>query len=184
MNVNELKRKRSSLQTKIKEWVDRGKNAKDLVNEYHILLDELRKNGIKAEVRADYLHKSYWENESKNIPTKPHKIDQHTKEEKQKVKPTQDSFILCLAWTDIICKSTPAQIKKVMDYFNELCLPLIDEEVNHIDNRTEHILRYEFKGSEESFRLLKLCTQFVLDAFAQTDFEKFNIAIFGKKKNF
>lgn len=185
MNVNELKRKRSSLQTKIKEWVDRGKNAKDLVNEYHVLLDELRKNGIKAEIRADYLHKSYWENESTKItPIKSNKIDQRIKEEEPRIKPTQDSFILCLAWTDIICKSTPAQIKKVMDYFNELCLPLIDEEINHIDNRTEHILKYEFKGSEESFRLLKLCTQFVLDAFAQTDFEKFNIAIFGKKKNF
>ena len=184
MNVNELKRKRINLQMRIKEWVDKGKNAKDLVNEYHILLDELRKNGIKAEIKADYLHKSYWENEPQTIPTKSNKIDQHIKEEEQQIKPIQDSFILCLAWTDIIYETTPAQIKKVIDYFNELCLPLIDEEVNHIDNRTEHILKYEFKGSEESFRLLKLCTQFVLDAFAQTDFEKFNIAIFGKKKNF
>lgn len=185
MNVNELKRKRINLQMRIKEWVDKGKNAKDLVNEYHILLDELRKNGIKAEIKADYLHKSYWENEPTKItPIKSNKIDQRIKAEEPRIKPTQDSFILCLAWTDVICKSTPAQIKKVMDYFNELCLPLIDEEVNHIDNRTEHILKYEFKGSEESFRLLKLCTQFVLDAFAQTDFEKFNIAIFGKKKNF
>jgi hypothetical protein len=29
-----------------------------------------------------------------------------------------------------------------------------------------------------------MCTQFVLDAFAKTDFEKFNIAIYGKRKKY
>jgi hypothetical protein len=59
MDINELKKKRTNLQIRIKEWVDKGKNAKDLVDEYHILLDELRKNNVKVEIRADYLHKSY-----------------------------------------------------------------------------------------------------------------------------
>ena len=46
---------------------------------------------------------------------------------------------------------------------------------------------YDFglmKGSEESFRLLKICTQFVLDTFAESDFDKFNIAVYGKRKNY
>lgn len=184
MDINELKKKRTNLQIRIKEWVDKGKNAKDLVDEYHILLDELRKNNVKVEIRADYLHKSYWEKESKNIPTKTHEINQHIKEEEPIIKPTQDSFTLCLAWTDITDKSTPEQIKKVMNYFEELCLPILDEDINNIDNRVEHVLRYEFKGSEESFRLLKICTQFILDSFAQSEFEKFNIAIYGKKKKY
>lgn len=184
MDINELKKKRTNLQIRIKEWVDKGKNAKELVDEYHILLDELRKNNVKVEIRADYLHKSYWEKESKNAPTKTHEINQHIKEEEPNIKPTQDSFILCLAWTDIIDKNTPEQINKVMDYFKELCLPLLDEEINNIDNRVEHVIRYEFKGSEESFRLLKICTQFILDSFAQSEFEKFNIAIYGKKKKY
>ena len=74
--------------------------------------------------------------------------------------------------------------KKVKDYFKELGLPVIDESVGEIEDRVEHVLRYEFKGSEESFRMLKMCTQFVLDTFAKTDFEKFNIAIYGKRKKF
>jgi hypothetical protein len=48
----------------------------------------------------------------------------------------------------------------------------------------EHVKRYEFNGTEDSFRMLKMCTQFVLDAFAKTDFEKFNIAIYGKRKKY
>ena len=79
----------------------------------------------------------------------------------------------------------PIQLQKVKDYFYELCLPVLDSEDRKVtDTLTEHILKYEFKGTEESFRLLKICTQFVLDAFAQTDFDKFNIAIYGKKKIF
>ena len=183
MDIERLKKDRMNLQLRIKKWYDKGKDATALVYTYHELLNKLRSHGIKAEAKAEYLQKHFWDNKYKIVSNK--KI-QLPKQPKQKsIKPTQDSFILCLAWSKLNSnESAPTQIKKVMDYFNELCLPLIDEEVNHIDNRTEHILKYEFKGSEESFRLLKLCTQFVLDAFAQTDFEKFNIAIFGKKKNF
>ena len=61
---------------------------------------------------------------------------------------------------------------------------ILDESHKVNEMYTEHILKYEFKGSEEAFRLLKICTQFVLDSFAETDFDKFNIAIYGKKKNF
>jgi hypothetical protein len=185
MEINDLKKRRLRLRDKIKLYDLKGKDATKMVYEYHELIEELKKCGINHEIKAPYLQKSYWDNKFKKASQQIQENNSNIiKKEELLIKPTQDSFILCLAWTDIIYETTPSQIKKVMDYFNELCLPLIDEEVNHIDNRTEHILKYEFKGSEESFRLLKLCTQFVLDAFAQTDFEKFNIAIFGKKKNF
>ena len=52
------------------------------------------------------------------------------------------------------------------------------------DEKTEYVLKYEFEGSDESFRMLKICTQFVLDTFAQSDFDRFNIAVYGKKKNY
>lgn len=187
MDINDLKRKRSSLQLKIKEWYDKGKNAKDLVDEYHNILDELRKLGVKAEAKADYLQKEYWRDHPsgtiKTTQTTP--IKETPKESKpQNIKPIQDTFILCLAWSASLQNETPEQVTKVMDYFKELGLPLIDESVGEIDKRMEHVLRYEFSGTEESFKMLKTCTQFVLDAFAKTDFEKFNIAIYGKKKKY
>lgn len=187
--IERLKKDRVNLQLRIKEWYDKGKDATALVHDYHELLNKLRSHGIKAEVKAEYLQKYFWDNKYKIASDKKIQLPiEQSKPEQPKhesIKPSQDSFILCLAWSELNSnESTPAQIKKVMDYFNELCLPLLDEDINHIDNRIEHIMRYEFKGSEESFRLLKLCTQFVLDAFAQTDFERFNIAIYGKKKNY
>ena len=182
MDVEELKRKRTNLQLRIKEWFDKGKNAKDLVDEYHILLDELRKNGVKVEAKAKYLQKEFWSNQSTNI-SKP-QIIKEPSPIPEPIKPIQDSFILSLAWVANELNETPEQVKKVESYFNEMGLPMIDESVGSVENRMEHVMRYEFKGTEESFRMLKMCTQFVLDAFAKTDFEKFNIAIYGKKKNY
>lgn len=185
MDINELKRRRLRLRDKIKTYDSKGKDASQLVHEYYELIEELKKYGINHEIKAQYLQKSYWENKFENASQSTQKNKSNIiKKEEQIIKPNQDSFTLCLAWTDITDKSTPEQIKKVMNYFEELCLPILDEDINNIDNRVEHVLRYEFKGSEESFRLLKICTQFILDSFAQSEFEKFNIAIYGKKKKY
>lgn len=181
MDINELKRKLSNLKTQIKDWVDKGKDASELVNKLHDIIDELKELGFVAQIKADYLTKEYW---SKKEQSKfENQEPPCTKEPQKKIKPNQDSFILCLAWSSDN-NETPEQVSKVEKYFEELALPVLDEDINIIGNRTEHVLRYEFKGSEDAFRLLKICTQFVLDAFAKSDFEKFNIAIYGKKKNY
>lgn len=184
MDIERLKRKRANLRTKIRELYNKGENVKDLVYKYHDLLDELNKLGIKTEIKNEYLYKEYWINHStpqkKNIKS----IQTILPEPEESIKPLQDSFILCLAWSASLQNETPEQVTKVMEYFSELGLPIIDESVGEIDSRMEHVKRYEFNGTEDSFRMLKMCTQFVLDAFAKTDFEKFNIAIYGKRKKY
>jgi hypothetical protein len=40
----------------------------------------------------------------------------------------------------------------------------------------------EFDGDDGSFKILKYSAQFLLDIISHTDYEKFNIAIYGKKK--
>lgn len=178
MDVEELKKKRTYLYMKIRKYYNAGKNAKDIVYEYHNILDELRRCGVKVEVKTNYLTKEYWQDH-------PSLVTPQNKVQKSKpIKPSQDSFILSLAWVSGNNNEKPEQVKKVQDYFNELGLQIIDESVGEIETRMEHVMRYEFKGSEESFRMLKMCTQFVLDTFAKTDFEKFNIAIYGKKKKY
>lgn len=181
-DISTLKRKRVNLQLRIKEWVDKGKNAKYLVIEYHQLLDQLRTHGIKVENRADYLQLEYWD-ESKKTTIK--KIDKkQTSIKTEDPISTKNSYILCLAWVEQT-NNTPIQVQKVKDYFNEICLECMGTDARKVDNeKTEYILKYEFEGSDESFRLLKTCTQFVLDTFAQSDFDRFNIAVYGKKKNF
>lgn len=179
-DITALKRKRESLKMRIKYYMKKNQNPRELVVEYQQVISDLRKRGLNVENRVDYLEVEYWNKpkseRSSNIGLTTEKIDN--------IKPLQDSFILCLAWTASMQNEIPEQVKKVMDYFKELELPLIDEEVGEINQRMEHVMRYEFKGTDDAFRLLKICVQFVLDSFAQTDFDKFNIAVYGKKKKY
>lgn len=179
-DITVLKRKRESLKMRIKYYMKKNRNPYELVVEYQQVISDLRKHGLNVENRVDYLEVEYWDKPKSerlsNICLTTEKIDN--------VKPLQDSFILCLAWTASIQNEIPEQVKKVMDYFKELELPLIDEEFGEINQRMEHVMRYEFKGTDDAFRLLKICVQFVLDSFAQTDFDKFNIAVYGKKKKY
>ena len=179
-DITSLKKRRESLKIKIRSWMKKNKDVKPLVIEYNEIVNKLKELGVNAEVKADYLQLSYWDSsEMKNSNPQPAEKNNITK-----IHPKQDSFILCLAWSTDLQNNTPVQVSKVLTYFNELGLTNIDEEVGEIENRIEHIIKYEFKGTEEAFRMLKTCTQFVLDSFAQTDFDKFNIAIYGKKKKF
>lgn len=188
--IKTLKRKRDSLSIRIRECVNKNRNAYKYVVEHNRLTNLLKEMGCNVSIQTEHLKIENWTPDGyKYGITKPSKAkskkDEQPIKETPKPKIKQDSFILCLAWTEVTGSPEPIQLKKVKDYFEELCLPVLDNETRKINETyTEHILKYEFKGSEEAFRLLKICTQFVLDSFAETDFDKFNIAIYGKKKNF
>lgn len=181
--IIKLQNRRFNLREKIRSYYEKNKNAYDLVVEFHDVINKLKSLGYQADVRKEYLQLEYWENFQKN--QKPTTIIQDKPEEKQNDPKQKDSYFLYLAWTELYKSKTPIQIQKVKDYFNELGMSVEDESVKNIDdNHKEYILRYNFEGSEDSFRMLKLCTQFVLDTFAESDFDKFNIAVYGKKKNY
>ena len=178
-----LKRKRANLHLRIKKWANKGKNAKELVIEYHQILNQLKELGVKVENRTDYLQLEYWD---KFTPG--HKAEKKrtsiTPRSKEDPVSSKHSYTLCLAWVEQ-SNETPVQVQKVKDYFEELCLKNIGADTRKVDDsKTEYVLKYEFEGSDESFRMLKICTQFVLDTFAQSDFDRFNIAVYGKKKNY
>lgn len=172
--INDLQKKRTNLLFRIKYRIKAGKNAKDLVVEYHKIKDQLIALGVNVEIRADYLKMEYW-------GEKPTEISKSEPIKEIATPNQQHIYTLNLAWVDTT-NSTPPQVQKVKDYFNDLCLKCNGEDITITPNGVEHILKYEFEGVEESFRLLKICTQFVLDSFAQSDFDKFNIAVFGKKR--
>lgn len=170
--INELQRKRTNLKMRIRKWRESGKNAIELVKEYQEIVNKLISLGVKADIKTDYLKIEYWNR--KTFPCR--KTESDTSSLNQ-----QHTYTLNLAWVETN-NSTPVQVQKVKDYFKDLCLKCIGEDITNVPSGTEHVLRYEFEGVEESFRLLKICTQFVLDSFAQSDFDKFNIAVFGKKR--
>lgn len=178
-----LKRKRANLHLRIKKWANKGKNAKELVIEYHQILNQLKELGVKVENRTNYLQLEYWDNFTSGHKTEK-KRTSITPRSKEDPVSSKHSYTLCLAWVEQ-SDETPIQVQKVKDYFEELCLKNIGADTRKVDNsKTEYVLKYEFEGSDESFRMLKICTQFVLDTFAQSDFDRFNIAVYGKKKNY
>lgn len=193
--IDVLKRKRGFLSLKIRKYVLKNKNAYQFVVEYNEMTNKLINMGRKVAIQTEHLKLENWTPEGYKLAEKPmtpikstKKISEVCKASEQKkteLKFKQDSYILCLAWTEVDGAPEPVQLQKVKDYFCELCLPILDTEIRKVTNNlTEHVLKYEFKGTEDAFRLLKVCTQFVLDSFAQTDFDRFNIAVFGKKKGF
>jgi hypothetical protein len=179
--IKKLKTRRLNLRKKIYAYIEKGKNARDVVIEFNEVIKKLRLLGVNASSRKDYLQVEYWDNFKESKPVK----KKASVAKAKKSSGLQDSFSLSLAWTSIDNCPTPVQVQKVKEYFEELCMELENESSKTCSpGCTEHILRYKFKGSEESFRLLKICTQFVLDTFAESDFDKFNIAVYGKRKNY
>lgn len=175
--IDELKRKRERIRTKIREQKKLGKNPKQLVIEYQDIIKQLDELGVQTTTVASYLSVDYWEDKNnKQEPT--------TEASPIIQKDVKNEFSLCLAWTSVDGCGTPFQIQKVKDYFNELCLN-IEEENNRVvgPGCIEYVLKYKFEGTEDAFRILKICTQFVLDTSAESDFDRFNIAVYGKKRH-
>ena len=182
--IEKLKTKRFNLREKIRTYVKKDKDAYDLVVEFHNIIDQLKKLGVKASIEKDYLQLEYWDKSKIKEQSKTQKTTtQPTKQITQSISTNdKNSYILCLAWIEQSNK-TPIQVQKVKDYFEELGLECVGSDDRKVDNtRDEYLLKYEFEGSDESFRMLKTCTQFVLDTFAQSDFDRFNIAVYGKRK--
>lgn len=97
-------------------------------------------------------------------------------------KPTKSSnpceYVISLAWSEDKEININETIDKIREYFNDLNI----SELSLSHNNKEHVIKYEFKGSDKSFRIVKRSAQFLLDSISKTDYEKFNIAVYGKKK--
>lgn len=192
--IKALHRKRDSLRTKIKEWCDRGKNAIELVKEYHKLTELLQSKGCNVSAQAEYLQLDFWKN--KNIESKPIKINKQPKQDEsiksnilEPVAPKEarnNIYILNLAWTEVPGSEIDfnTTINKISNYLHVLGLKEIDTDYNEVSGRTEKIAKYEFEGNDQSFQIIKQSANYILDEFASTQYESFNIAIFGKKRPF
>ena len=185
--IKELKRKRDNLNIRIRDYVAKGKNAYPLVVDFNDITKELNKLGCKVFIGSDVLKLENWKDGKyiKNpTPTPQTKSSNSSNSSNSSPQPsTTHHWILNLAWTEKKEDSELIQIQKVKEFFKELCLTKIACEKRQVNSTTiEYILKYEYCGTEDAFRLLKSCTQFMLDSFAETDYDKFNIAIYGKKK--
>ena len=193
--IDKIKKRRDSLKLTIREKYMKKKPAYKWVKELDELTKQLNEIGSNVSIQVDYMKLENWTesgykfwDEKDMVPVASPVIpfDQIPKstnqKSKQKTKPVEE-YNICLAWREKVGSSKPVQVQKVEEFFGDLCLKRVDFETNKIGGDVaEYILKYEYPGTEDAFRLLKMCTQFVLDAFAQSDYDNFNIAIYGKKK--
>lgn len=185
MNKEELKkikRIRYKLREKITNNINKGLKdniTKDMVIEYHRLTKILEEGGMKVSIKLDYLQLEYWNDLKKDIVKiikKPKK--EIPKESLQK----NNKYIISLAWTESEKYNINDTISIIKNYFEDLNIKEESYETFMRNNDIEHILRYEYVGEEESFKILKYSAQYLLDTISKNDYEKFNIAIFGKQK--
>ena len=96
--------------------------------------------------------------------------------------PKKSKYIISLAWTEDNTHNLKNTIDIIKEYFDDLELKDIGTEQFNKGNVVEYVSKYEWVGDEESFKILKYSAQFILDTVSKNDYEKFNIAIYGKKK--
>lgn len=190
-----LKKRRSQLSTIIRNYIERKRYAYDKVLEFIELTKKLNSYGCKLSCDNEYVKLENWEKggkfyhclkypktnsaETSRVGT--------TKAGTTKVGTTPNdeqpkTYILCLAWTDNKGDSESKQVKEIKSLINTLYMKLVDTEEVTNGDRVDHILKYEFVGTHDAFSLLKQVLQWVADSFAVNEMDKFNVAVYGKKK--
>ena len=194
MDTEEIKKKRNNLRMTIRgNMQNLEKNPKLLdkikqkVATYNDLTDQLIKLGYNVSIQTDYLTKSYWDSYStKNVKkqtnsTNWEKVATELKR-KLKEKSTNNNYIITLAWTETN-KESPSKsaIESIQKYFESMQMKQLDTDFSDMGYRKEYMIKYEYVGEDNSFNIIKNSAQFMLDELSATDYDKFNIAIFGKK---
>ena len=91
-------------------------------------------------------------------------------------------YKITLAWTEKPGHETGDTIKIIDDYLIENGAKKIEDTLADFDEHTEVMRSYEWIGDDKEFTILRKSANYILDVFAASQYEKFNISIFGNKK--
>ena len=166
------------------------------VIELYDLTKKLRSVGKRVSDDADWLKYEYWgitEDVVNDVKKHPEKYissssskkpvnKQITQPKISIVSPKKSKYIISLAWTEDNTHNLKNTIDVIKEYFDDLDLKNVGTEQFDKGNVIEYVSKYEWVGDDESFKILKYSSQFILDTVSKSDYEKFNIAIYGKKK--
>lgn len=185
-----LKHRRGQLKTIIRNYIERKRYVYDKVLEFIELTKKLNSYGCKLSCDNEYVKLENWEKGGKfyhclEYPKTNSAETSRVGTTKVGTTPNDDqpkTYILCLAWTNNKGDGESKQVKEIKSLINTLYMKLVDTEEVTNGDRVDHILKYEFVGTHDAFSLLKQVLQWVADSFAVNEMDKFNVAVYGKKK--
>lgn len=181
-NIQDLKRKHYNVKEVLKERVKNGKDVKDKVQEYLQICDELRSLGVEVNDSSPRVLEAL---KQAGITNLPHKSSTPPVTEPTPVIPSQqESFLykITLAWTERPGHIPDNTIQIIENYLKENGAKPTDNTTADFDGYNEIMKTYEWSGGDKEFTILRRSANYILDIFAQNQYEKYNISIFGCKK--
>ena len=176
-----LMRRRNSLKIDLSELTktpQRKDRAKMKLDELYLITETLKSRGKNVSNQAPYLSYGFWELEQPNIKVI---TPMEQKVEEKAIEPKLQRYAISLAWSEVPEQDMSIIVDKVKEYFYDMDIKEVSCDSYGNGRETEYVIKYEFVGDDKSFKILKYSAQFLLDAISTTDYEKFNIAIYGKK---
>jgi len=189
-NIQDLKRKHYNVKEVLKERVKNGKDVKDKVEEYLEICKQLRAAGVEVNDSSPRVLEALRRCGIKDTDkvTSSERIESTINRSfKSTPKPTiqtiEDSiYKITLAWTERPGHEPNNTIKIIEDYLTENGAKMIEDTLAEFDGYTEVMRSYEWTGGDKEFTILRKSANYILDVFAENQYEKFNISIFGNKK--
>lgn len=185
--IQELKRKHYNVKEVLKERVKAGKDVKDKVEEYLDICEQLRKAGVEVNDSSPRVLEAL-EQCGKGVA----KIGIPAKQVVTNIAPlapisqvpvVEDSvYKITLAWTERPGKEPDNTVQIIENYLKENGAKEIDNTSADFDEYKEIMRSYEWVGGDKEFTILRKSANYILDVFAENQYEKFNISIFGNKK--
>lgn len=188
-NIQDLKRKHYNVKEVLKERVKNGKDVKDKVEEYLEICERLRKAGVEVNDSSPRVLEAL-----KQAGVSPKKFTDEIIELNNlnnKLKSVSDSprtqeesmYKITLAWTERPGHEPSNTVKIIEDYLVENGAKEVDNTTADFDDYEEIMRSYEWTGGDKEFTILRRSANYILDVFANNQYEKFNISIFGSKRS-
>ena len=92
------------------------------------------------------------------------------------------TYKITLAWTEKPGHKPDNTLKIIENYLTENGAKMIEDTPAEFNGYTEIMRSYKWTGGDKEFTILRKSANYILDVFAQNQYEKFNISIFGNKK--
>jgi hypothetical protein len=180
-DIDLLIKKRNMLRNQIIGLKNKGKNALEQAKRYEELTNKLKKMGRNVSINSESLTVSYWK-----------KLGGNKKSSTSKSKTTkQGVYVLTLAWDEPVCsneadrKELKSRLDDIKEYLDFLGLTKISTDKNSLFDKDEYTIKYEFNGDDNSFNIVKLSSNYIIDMFSKHEnMNNINISIYGKKRTF